>query len=56
MFCFTQQLIMNVDSNFFFSLSFLCRTAFGRLSYTDAIEKLKEAVANGHKFDAIVEW
>ena len=44
------------DKELYERLNFVVSNDFKRLTYTDGIEILKAAVANGHKFEFPVDW
>lgn len=44
------------DKELYERLNFVVNNDFKRLTYTDGIEILKAAVANGHKFEFPVDW
>lgn len=44
------------DKELYERLNFVVENDFKRLTYTDGIEILKTAVANGHKFEFPVDW
>ena len=46
----------NFDKGCIDRLKLVASTPFGRLTYTEAIKILEEAVAKGKKFDNDVEW
>ncbi|GKB40831.1 asparagine--tRNA ligase, cytoplasmic 1-like protein, partial [Tanacetum coccineum] len=49
-------MVKNVDKNAIKRLQMVASTNFVRLSYTEAVTILEEAVAKGHKFKNHVEW
>nr|GEW23906.1 asparagine--tRNA ligase, cytoplasmic 1-like [Tanacetum cinerariifolium] len=49
-------MVKNVDKNAIKRLQMVASTNFVRLSYTEAVTILEEAVAKGHKFKKHVEW